>query len=100
VFAALQSSLDDVSSKLNRLNVKAMKERVEQPLRKAYKQLERISNEQFVVLGMSSTARSLALQEIGTRLNPEFREAVIEDWLASTDEYNAGRLVGYHNTVR
>ena len=100
VFETLQSGLDDVSSKLNRRNLKAMKERVEQPLRKAYQQLKRISDEQFVMLGMSATARSLAVQEIGSRLNPEFREAVIEDWLTSTEDYNAGKLIGYHTTVR
>eukprot|EP00045_Choanoeca_perplexa_P014465 m.170277 g.170277 ORF g.170277 m.170277 type:complete len:833 (-) comp16684_c0_seq4:145-2643(-) len=99
VHVALQSALDDVSSKLNRRNLQAMKERVEQPLRKAYQQLKAIVDEQFVVFGLAVTARSLAMEQIGSRLNSEFREAVIEDWLSSTEEYNAGKLIAYQNSV-
>eukprot|EP00730_Choanoeca_flexa_P002852 TRINITY_DN11204_c0_g1_i2.p1 TRINITY_DN11204_c0_g1~~TRINITY_DN11204_c0_g1_i2.p1 ORF type:complete len:851 (+),score=236.75 TRINITY_DN11204_c0_g1_i2:199-2553(+) len=98
-YSKLKETMDDVTARLHARNLKAMKERVEQPLRKAYQQLARIVDDQTIVIGLSSTARTLAVEAIGNRLNHEFRDAVVDDWLTSTDEYNAGKLIASQNMV-
>lgn len=79
--------------KLESENLRALTEKVEQPLARAFRRAADIRSQYWFTSSFLDHARRIAYEEIGDHLSAQHRSRVVDTWLTSNEPRTAGSLV-------